>query len=110
MPTDPHVPPADPAIAPPPPGALVFTDENSANAALTNLNALMGYPREGVNIGGGVHADAHASRTLSVSSVQKHPTLQKWSVLLPPSAPAAYRAQSVVLDETWNPPPPIAVP
>lgn len=58
--------------------ACVFTHATNAQAnaqAFANaINAVLGYPRDGVNVPGGVHAPAAQSRTTTWSTPFRHVT------------------------------------
>lgn len=43
------------------------------------MNQLAGYPRDGVNIGEGRHADVVMGRTLRHAEVIRHPTRTEWA-------------------------------
>lgn len=64
--------------------ASVFTSEAAAAAFVADLDRALGYPRDGVNIGGGVHAPAEQSRTLTHAIPLKHPTRDEWAVPVGP--------------------------
>jgi len=75
-----------------------------------NVDARLGYPSNGVNIGGGIHAAPAQSRTIRHGQVIRHPTLSQWrypwdqrvqdevprGLNIPPSA------TPTVLDGTWG--------
>lgn len=57
----------------------ILTTEQAA----TKLQAIVaddcGFPRDGVDVGGGIHAPAHMSRTLYLDGIQKHPKKDEWA-------------------------------
>lgn len=62
--------------------AIVFATQAAALAGIASLDAVLGYPRDGVDIGGGVHAPAAASRTATWAIALPHPTdVTKWAVV-----------------------------
>lgn len=104
MPIDPSVVTQDPKVEPLPekPKALVYTDASLARDAQAELDVLLGYPRDGADIGGGIHAPTSQSRTMTATAVEKHPTLDQWALRLPAGAPAKDVALAVALDDTWD--------
>lgn len=96
--------------------SIVFTSQSDANSFAAAVDAKLGYPRTGVNVGGGVHGPNVT--TQRHSDVLPHPTLPQWAYV-------AYdaTAQGVVnaavnpvpipvtgtvvaaLDSTWSPAP-----
>lgn len=84
---------------------------SAADAATfqSGVNVKLGYPKPGLNIGGGFHAPPEQTVTTSYTGIMQHPTLLQWacvpddalvqaqSVALPVGAVAA------TLDTTWFP-------
>lgn len=65
-----------------PPHAVFFSSLAVAVGLRNAIDNRAGYPVDGVNVGGGIHAPAAQSRTVRSSPVRKHPTLARWCVLL----------------------------
>lgn len=60
--------------------AIVFTVKQAdADAYSAAIDVKLGYPRNGVDIGAGIHAPQVVSRTLRYGAVLKHPVLAKWA-------------------------------
>ena len=59
---------------------LIVNNFGHATAILARVNARLGYPKAGVDIGGGLHATALQSMTTSHASVRAHPTLSLWAI------------------------------
>lgn len=89
--------------------AVVCDTQLKADTFSATIDTRLGYPKFGVDIGGGIHLPRNASRTLRHAGVFKHPTLSLWaytddevgpreSIPLPPGASAQ------LLDSTWFPP------
>ena len=84
-------------------------------AATTSLqpavDAAMGYPRAGLDIGGGIHVPAAQSVTQTYFSPIKHPTLSEWAYvydsevagIVGPNAVGWGLPAPVTLDATWFP-------
>lgn len=88
--------------------AIVFTQQSDADAYSAAVDAKLGYPRPGVDMGGGLHAPPAQGATTRYGGVQKHPTLTLWAYPNDPAVAAAAIALPVgatvqVLDATWTP-------
>lgn len=89
--------------------ALVCVTQIDANKYQSDVDVAQGYPKDGVDIGGGVHASKAESRTYHQAIVMKHPTTSSWAylddttigdakgVVKPPGS------MMQVLDATWFP-------
>jgi hypothetical protein len=60
--------------------ALTYATEAEAQARCAELDTALGYPKAGVDIGGGIHAPAELSRTLRHVEPVKHPKRDEWAV------------------------------
>lgn len=60
--------------------AIVFTTLASANDFVQTANAALGYPRDGVNEGGGTYGPTLGGRTTTWATPRKHPTRNEWHV------------------------------
>jgi hypothetical protein len=58
---------------------IVFTSQAQANRFAADIDAEMGYPRDGVRMGPGRHAPLAACRTLHFAVPIKHPTRSEWA-------------------------------
>lgn len=65
---------------------LVFTVQADANSYASQCDAALGYPRTGVNIGGGQHGPS--TSTTKRQKVLTHPTLPLWAYLAAPDIQA----------------------
>lgn len=79
-----------------------------AQAFSAAINAKVGYPSDGVNIGGGIHASAAEARTLRHADIIAHPTLPQWAYPQDPveiGAAVALPVNATVqtLDASWFP-------
>lgn len=93
--------------------AIVFQQRADAEALLARLDATLGYPRAGVDIGAGIHVPATESRTLHHTHVREHPSRLEWAVPIDAAASAqlspAERARVASLPADWQPlAPPLA--
>lgn len=88
--------------------AIVCALQADADSYSATIDAKLGYPKDGIDIGGGIHATKLESRTLRHNKVLKHPTLANWAY----PRDAIETAQAValplgatvqVLDATWFP-------
>jgi len=85
---------------------LTLADATAYRAA---TDAAAGYPRDGVDIGGGIHASVVQSRTFHQGNVLPHPTLALAAVIpwdatmiaLAVAPPAGATVQ--IMDATWIP-------
>lgn len=68
--------------------AVVFTALAAATRVRDRIDQLLGYPKAGVDHGGGRHAPPARTATSSWSDVKKHPTLSRWRVLVKPAIAA----------------------
>lgn len=60
--------------------ALISSDRGALVAMAADLDADMGFPIDGTDIGGGAHAPPEQSRTLRRVDLRKHPTLDLWAL------------------------------
>jgi hypothetical protein len=89
--------------------AVVFATQAAANGFSAAVDARLGYPKAGVNVGPGVHAPPNESVTVRHGGVTKHPARASWRYTL--DAPVqAERGRGLGLpggateedlDETW---------
>lgn len=79
--------------------AVIFLTRLGAWRRARAIAALLGYPRVGVNVGGGVHARALDRLTVRHAYVVKHPTLSRWAVLAD-ALVDALEGQSIDVDGT----------
>lgn len=89
--------------------AIIFLSQAAADTASAAYDARLGYPKPGVDVGGGRHAAPTVSVTIRASDVLKHPTLPQWAY---PESDEVVSARAVVglrggveqaLDTTWFP-------
>lgn len=90
-----------------------FNSEATAKAFYDNIRAKMGYPSEGRNVGGGIHAPPVFGTTECMWLYEKHPTKNIWAhpmsaeidVLCKKNNQASKNAKAQV-DRTadWDPP------
>lgn len=59
---------------------VVLTIKSEADAVQAAIDTAAGYPRNGVDVGKGIHVPAAQSRTLHQFDVVKHPVNNEWSV------------------------------
>lgn len=87
---------------------LVFTDQPTATAFAAAIDADFGYPKDGVRVGGGIHASRAEGRTTRYAGILKHPTLSRWAY---PEDPVVRGKEGRVpigtatrqtLDATWD--------
>lgn len=90
----------------------VCSTQAAAQALSDAVDAALGYPRAGVDIGGGVHAPASQSVTARYSYIIQHPTQPLWgymvdgvpaptlAVLAAPAAQAATAAWTAPVQAT----------
>jgi hypothetical protein len=89
--------------------ALTYATEQEARARCADLDTALGYPKAGVDIGGGIHAPPELSRTLRHVEPMKHPKRDEWAV--PIDEVAAVKLSPVetlaadVLAADWAPEP-----
>ncbi|NBW08766.1 MAG: hypothetical protein EBR82_12155 [Caulobacteraceae bacterium] len=87
--------------------AAVFSSLTSALAFASSVDAALGYPEPGTDIGGGQHADGAQAQSTAYSSVIIHPTKALWAYVADavtlPIMDAATAATVVDLDSTWWP-------
>lgn len=62
--------------------AVVFNSAKKASDAVVALDSAMGYPRPGVDVGGGVHAPVEVGTTKTCTSVVRHSTKSEWAMLV----------------------------
>jgi hypothetical protein len=86
---------------------LVYLSQAPADAQSASVDAALGYPRDGVDIGGGVHCTPAQSRTVRHAQVIQHPTLAQWAYPIDavnsPVINPVVLATAVVLDTSWCP-------
>lgn len=88
---------------------LVFTNRLVAEGFSADIDTVLGYPRDGVNIGRGPHVPPSLGRTLRHSTVRKHPTLNQWAyeedpvvIHMETRVPVPGTATRQTLDATWE--------
>jgi hypothetical protein len=94
---------------------LQFATKKGADDAGAELDASCGYPKDGQDIGGGVHVPVEQGRTYHYASVIKHPVLDLYaieadSIVESKRAEIAGKvagvpAVSTVADADWRPQP-----
>jgi hypothetical protein len=85
---------------------LTLSDANTYRAA---TDTAAGYPKDGINIGGGIHASVAEGRTYHQANVLPHPTLALAAVVpwdaamigLAVAPPAGATVQ--IMDASWIP-------
>ena len=91
-----------------------FDSEKNAVAFGAAVDSALGYPREGVNVGAGVHAPEALSVTSSFyGPPRKHPTLEQWAFpyaddvgkLIEVTPELGKGAVLEERDPSWDPPP-----
>lgn len=94
--------------------ALVFTVQADANGYSAAVDAKLGYPKPGVDIGGGIHVPPAQSVTVRYGNVFPHPTLPQWMYPDNPTQPSVepnvtkqvpvpVTASEQTIDATWFP-------
>jgi hypothetical protein len=87
---------------------IVCTLQSDADSYAAQIDVKLGYPKDGIDIGDGIHASKLESRTQRHNRVYKHPTLAEWAY----PRDAIETAQAVALpigstvqtlDTTWFP-------
>lgn len=96
--------------------AYVWTTQATALTAQSTLDTDAGYPKAGVDIGGGIHAPPSQSITAHYQAVWQHPTLLEWAIMIDGTVSANAVSLSAAigtalpvpttLDATWFPPSP----
>jgi len=90
---------------------IVYLSQAPADAQSTSVDVALGYPRDGVDVGGGIHCTPAQSRTYRHAQVIQHPTLLQWAypvdAINSPVISPVVLATAVVLDTTWFPASPI---
>jgi hypothetical protein len=91
--------------------AYVFSSMVDATSFSASMDARLGYPKAGVNIGPGLHASIAEGTTLRHGEVVQHPTLMAWRY--PDDGPVKTEigkglvlpitATEQTLDATWFP-------
>lgn len=61
---------------------VILTTLADAGVLRARVAARLGYPKPGLDIGGGLHVSAAESRTDFYTNFRKHPTLNKWALLV----------------------------
>lgn len=59
---------------------VILTVKSEADALQADIDLSAGYPKNGVDIGGGIHVPKGQSQTLHQYDVVKHPISNQWSV------------------------------
>jgi hypothetical protein len=98
-----------PAISvPPQPGGNWYVTSTQANASswASTVDTAQGYPKAGVNIGGGQHCSVAEGTTKHYGPSLQHPTLQLWayisdSTTVPLLVGATALPVPAALDSTW---------
>ena len=90
---------------------FVCSTQADAVAYQTSVDAALGYPREGVEVGAGAfHVSKAEARTYHQAGILKHPTLAFWAYLDGPALGDAHgiahppSSTLQALDATWFPP------
>lgn len=89
--------------------ALICLSSTDANKYQSDVDAAQGYPKDGIDIGGGIHASKAESRTYHQANVMKHPVNAVWAYLDDTTIGDAkgvakpVGATVQVLDATWFP-------
>lgn len=88
--------------------AIVCLAQSDADTYSAAVDAKLGYPKPGVNIGGGIHVPPAQSVTTRYADVQKHPTLAQWSypddaAVIGAAIALPVGATVQALDATWAP-------
>jgi len=88
--------------------AVVFTNQADADAFSAAVHAKTGpYPKEGIDVGGGIHMPKAQCAAVRYANVRKHPTNAEWAyvhdatveaqaIALPPDATVK------ALDASWD--------
>jgi hypothetical protein len=84
----------------------ISATQSLVSAWATTVDASQGYPRAGVDIGGGLHVSVLDGTTYRYASVYQHPTLSMWAYLSDATTVAALAATAgkpipTQLDATW---------
>jgi len=93
--------------------AFIFVAATDAQSTQSDCDTRLGYPKPGVDIGGGVHVPPAQSSTVHEAPVLKHRTLTQWAFLSTPNVqailptvkadlPAVTIGTATALDATWN--------
>lgn len=95
---------------------IVFSVQTDATRLQRAVDGLLGYPRDGVDVGGGRHVSP-TFRTERHNTVLPHPTLPSWAVIVDGAVESVDglsrtidgtltsvdTALAVTLDATWTP-------
>jgi hypothetical protein len=90
--------------------AYVYATQLAAQACGTAVDTSVGYPKAGINVGGGIHVTPpFVTQTHFVAF--KHPTLTEWAYLSDSVTDPILQAQAIALalpiattlDSTWFP-------
>ena len=86
-----------------------FADETAALDFAAKVDVSLGYPCDGISVGGGVHAPPESAVTATFAAPEKHPTEAKWAYPLAPEvtkivdvAAVQKLAPAVPRDATWD--------
>jgi len=82
---------------------VVKTDLAAIQAIQAKLDAALGYPKEGVKVGGGLHASKAESTTLHHAPILKHPTRNEWALQVQGVTQHVPEETPVKLTEDWKP-------
>lgn len=88
--------------------AIVCLAQSDADTYSAAIDAKLGYPKPGVDIGGGIHVPPAQSVTVRYGLVQKHPTLAQWAypddaAVIGAAIALPVGATVQLLDATWTP-------
>jgi hypothetical protein len=94
--------------------AYIFSTQAGAQACQTAVDSALGYPKVGIEVGGGIHVkDPNTGGpfvTQTYAQVLKHPTLPQYAYpadatstgILSPNAVSLGLPAPTALDATWN--------
>lgn len=93
--------------------AYIFALQTDAQSFQAKCDQVLGYPKPGVDIGGGTHVPPAESVTTHEADVRKHPTLSQWAHQSTPNVDGALATVKaglpgltvtapVTLDSTWD--------
>lgn len=84
---------------------VVFNTLVAAGILRDRISTRLGFPKEGTDIGRGYHAHPDQSRTYHFTNFRKHPSQNKWAVLINDTARAHLRGgvdTEEDLTNDWN--------
>lgn len=79
---------------------IVFIDKKNAESLRAEIDAKLGYPKDGVNVGGGIHVSVEQGRTLHAYPIVEHPKLQIYAIQIKGHEELTIE-KAVLLDEEW---------